>query len=145
MIRIMDETLTFLLAHWPFLSVAGTLWIVGHFMERSVFTEARVQEYPRPRKEEGKRPPPDTRSRGEKLHHWFFYWGRDSLELHPFATAAIIGALWSDPEGLGWASGESIAYFQLAALTSLFGWLVLRMFGKRLGVDLPDKPKLPGE
>ena len=138
----MDLTFEFLETHMPFLAVALSLWLIGHFAERSVFTTARVGEFPRP-----KRGRPDRRTLARKLHHWFFYWGRESLELHPLATALLIGHFWTNPEGAdpAWAPWASEAYFVLAGVASLVGWKVVQILGRRFGVQLPDDPRLPGE
>lgn len=115
----------FLISHWPFLAVASVLWVIGHFSETSVFTRARAL------------------TKGKM--QWFWWWGRESLELHAIVTGVIVGIFWRDPEGAGWTQRPmSMAYFGAAGVFSLFGWLLLTKLLEKLGVKT-DKLKLPGE
>ena len=115
------EHLDLLLEHWPFVAVAMVLWLVGHFMETSVFTKARA-------------------TAPGKLN-WVWWWGRESMELHPLIAGALIGLVWHDPEGAGWSRVGSIAYFAFAGVASLFVWMVLSRTLARRGTSF----RLPGE
>ena len=127
-----------IVSHWPFISIAAVLWIVGHFFERSVFTRERVLTY-HPKKVL-------NRTRLEKLHHWFFYWGRESMEIHPLIVGAVIGLAWPNPEEATppWPTIASVAYFAGAGFTSLFGWLVLTRLLGRVGMS-SNGIRFPGE
>lgn len=113
----LQETVT---DHWPFAAVACCLWVVGHFMETSVFTAKRAAESP------------------------LFFWARASMELHPMVAGAFIGTLWLDPLGEGWEPMSSIWYFAFAGVVSMFVWKLLSVVLGRFGVDT-SKVKLPGE
>lgn len=127
-----------ILSHWPFIVVACSLWILGHFFERSVFTKSRVITY-HPAKIA-------DRSKLEKFHHWFFYWGRESMELHPLIVGAAIGLVWPNPEGAtpAWPVAACVGYFAGAGFTSLFGWLILTRLLGRIGLT-SGAIRLPGE
>jgi hypothetical protein len=153
----MDATLDFLGDHWPWFTVMAVLWLIGHFMEDSVFTKERgLENHPvRHGKPRDKKAPnyreaakewKDTRSFSQKLHHWVFWWGRESMELHgPFA-GALIGLVWLNPEGAdpAWDWQWSAGYFLSAGFMSMFGWLLIVKVMGRLGVDVSNIT-LPGE
>lgn len=121
----MDGTIDFVTAHWPFILMAGVFWVVGHFMETSVFTKKRAYE-------KGKM-------------QWFWWWGRESMELHPIVTGAVIGLLWSNPEHAdpSWPWAASVGYFAGAGVVSLFGWLVVSKLLERFGMK--GDFRMPGE
>jgi len=140
-----------ILPHWPFAVVLCVLWVIGHFMERSVFTKERLLEhhpigYGKPRDKKAARKWKDPRSFGEKFHHWFFYWMRESMELHPILAGAVIGLIWQNPENAepAWHWAASVGYFAGAGFLSLFGWLILSKVLGRVGIDT-STIKLPGE
>lgn len=126
------------LPHWPFFVAMCVLWLIGHFMEGSVFTKARVMRY-HP-KQNGKR------NFGQKLHHWFFYWMRESMELHSTCAGALIGFVWQNPEHAdpAWPWAANVGYFAGAGFVSLFGWLVISKLLGRVGINA-DEIRLPGE
>lgn len=113
----------FIVAHWPFCIMAAVFWIVGHFMETSVFTRARAYE---PSKAQ-----------------WFWWWGRESMELHPILAGVALGLVWTDPEFAGWSFPTAVGYFAGAGVVSLFGWLIVRKVMERFGVG--GGFRLPGE
>lgn len=113
----------YVIPHWPFLVVMSALWLVGHFMERSVFTKERCDK------------------------GWFWHWGRESMELHPLVGGALIGLIWHNPELADppWSWQESVGYFAGAGIASLgFWWLLTKVIFPKLGVK-PDGFRLPGE
>lgn len=142
----MDEALGFTTSHWPFISVASGLWVIGHFMQTSVFTKEREKRYDltvwAQTHGDG-----DKRSPGQKLHHWFFHWGRESMELHPLVAGVLIFVFWRNPENAdpAWPLVGSMAYGLLAGVASLFGWKGLTWLLGRFGIELGDKPVFPGE
>jgi hypothetical protein len=113
-----------LLDHWPFAVMALIFWVCGHFFARSVFTGKRAQ---RPGKMQ-----------------WFWWWGRESLELHPILAGALVGLLWVDPEGADWGRVESVAYFAGAGASSLFLWVLMSNLLEKMGVD-SGALRMPGE
>ncbi len=128
----MDEILSMLgeyvLPHWPFLVVTGILAVIGQFMSKSVFTRERAYK---------KRSSPwykfwDTQN--------FWWWGRETLPLHPIVTGALLGLGWQNPEGSAWGILGSSAYFAGAGVLSLFAWAFAKAYLKKKGIDL----ELPG-
>jgi hypothetical protein len=109
------------LQHWPFFTVMISFWLVGHFSEKSVFTKDRSSR------------------------HWFWRWGRESLELHPLASGVLVGLVWTDPEGKGWGTVDTMGYFVAAGIGSLvFWWALTKIVLPRFGIDASDL-RLPGE
>jgi len=116
----MDGALDFLSEHWPWFTVMTTLWVLGHYVETSVFTKERA-----------------LRSNAyRKL--------RESMELHPIVSGAIVGLIWQDPLDAEWGWQKSVAYFLSAGVASMFGWKIIVWLFGRVGVDLSGVT-LPGE
>lgn len=121
----------FIEQHSPFFSVMAVLWLVGHFMSRSVFTYERAF----------------STHHKSKLSRGFWYWARESMELHPVAAGALIGLVWQNPKNLDpelWQWQDDVAYFASAGVASLFGWLLITKLLARFGVDTKGLT-LPGE
>lgn len=121
------EIVNYVKPHWPFVFVMSALWLMGHFMETSVFTKARCDK------------------------GWFWHWGRESMELHPLLAGALIGFVWQNPEHVdpAWTWQESVGYFAFAGVCSLGFWwfltkVVLPWVAKKFGVNVGDL-RLPGE
>ena len=113
------------LVHWPFLVMVGVFWVIGHFMEKSVFTKWR-SEHQKP--------------------GWLWWWGRESMELHPVLAGVVVGLIWSDPESAGWGWQASAGYFAGAGFLSLFFWKILHLVFKRFGggsITLPGESNPP--
>ena len=106
---------------WPFWSVALIFAIVGQFTSKHLF----------------------TRERAYLKDRWqpFWWWGRESLSLHPIAAGALLGQLWPDPEGRHWTTAASCAYFASAGVVSMFLWMIIKGVAKKKGVELT----LPGD
>lgn len=115
-------TQVFDIGHWPWVAMAAIYAIIGQFTSKRLFTRERAYA-----EESG-------------FWHWFWYWGRETLPIHPIAAGATTGLLWSDPEGAGWGGPASMAYFASAGVASLFAWMWLKAKAKQKGIDL----KLPG-
>lgn len=130
----MEETWTFIsgniLPHWPFLVALLVFTVVGKFTGDKVFTRARAY----------------TTRKGPWYKfwdaQWFWWWGRETLSLHPILTGAILGLIWQNPEmsDPSWPWIAGVGYFAGAGVASLFTWSVLRSLAKKKGIDL----KLPG-
>jgi hypothetical protein len=130
----MDEILTVLteqvLPHWPFVMVTAIFAVIGQVMSKSVFT--REQAYK-------KRSAPWYKF-WETQNFW--WWGRETLPLHPIMSGALLGCIWQNPEGFdpAWGLPASAAYFAGAGVASLFAWAVAKAILKKKGINL----ELPG-
>jgi hypothetical protein len=118
---------------WPFWTASVVFALVGHFTQQSVFTRPRAYT------KRGWQP--------------FWWWGRESLPLHPVAVGILLGKLWHDPEGRGWSSAASCAYFALAGAVSLVLWVAIKGVAKKKGLELtlpgdssiPPPPRVPSD
>lgn len=113
---------------WPFVAVCAVFTIIGQFTSTRLFTRDRAYRV---------------------KPHWFWYWMRETLPLHPVVSGALVGLLWSDPEGAGWGWQASVAYFSGAGVLSLFTWMLIKGKLKDHGMDLTlpggsQPPKPPG-
>jgi hypothetical protein len=130
----MQETWDFFVAnilpHWPFGMITIIFMVVGQFMSTRVFTKARAYK---------KRPGPWYKFWDAQ---WFWWWGRESLPVHPILAGGLVGLLWQNPEQMdpAWPLIASVAYFAGAGVISLFAWVLLRSEAKKRGIDL----QLPG-
>jgi hypothetical protein len=137
----MEDTWTFisenLLTHWPFLVVTLVFTIIGKFTGSKVFTRLRAYE---------KRKGPWYKFWKAQ---WFWWWGRETLSLHPILTGAVLGLIWHNPElaDPSWSLPASVGYFAGAGVSSLFSWNILRSLAKKRGIDLqlPGSSEPPGE
>lgn len=110
---------------WPFWSIALIFTVIGQFTSTKLFTRVRAyQKWPK------------------HWHRHFWFWGRETLMLHPILAGFVTGALlWPDPEGLGWTAVSSASYFGAAGVVSMFLWRLIGAIAKARGVQLT----LPGE
>lgn len=109
---------------WSFWAAVLIFTVIGQFTSTKLFTRERAYT------EWGS---------AWKNHLW--WWGRESLMLHPIAAGCVLGALWRDPQGLGWPLVGSMMYFGVAGVISMGAWAVIRGFAKKRGVELT----LPGQ
>lgn len=119
----LDQFISTLLTfdRWPFWAIAVIFAVVGEFTNKRLFTRGRAYAKGR--------------------YQSFWWWGRESLPLHPICTGYLLGFFaWNDPEGAGWSRIASGAYFAFAGATSLFLWVIIKGIAKQRGVDL----ELPG-
>ena len=106
---------------WPFMAVASVLTILGQFFAVKVFTRRRAYD-------SGK---------------WqsFWWWGRETLSLHPIITGMVIGMLWVNPEGADpeWTRTASAFYFAWAGVVSLGVFSVLKsvLKSRKMSLTLP--------
>tara|TARA_R100000656_G_scaffold104176_1_gene76159 strand:+ start:189006 stop:189467 length:462 start_codon:yes stop_codon:yes gene_type:complete len=128
-LAILEQAVGFLLPHLPFIGTVLVFTIIGQFTSRRLFTRERAYK--------------KQKSAWYKFweNQWFWWWMRESLPLHPIMSGALLGLVWQDPEGHGWAPLASMSYFALAGVLSLFSWAVIRGVLKKRGIDLV----LPGE
>lgn len=121
------------LEHYPFFLAAALFWLIGHFMETSVFTRARAHK---------------NRGGGwkAKLTSGFWWWMRESMELHPILAGVVLGLIWRNPENMDPAPSWQfdVGYFIGAGIVSLAGWLVLTKLAQKAGINLSGL-RLPGE
>jgi hypothetical protein len=118
---------------WPWYTAVGIFTIIGQFTSLKLFTRARAY---------------DKTNAVWTQHVW--WWGRETLMLHPIAAGAALGLLWKDPDGTGLSIAASSGYFAGAGVASLFAYMVLKGYAKKKGIDLvlPGTsvvPKLRGE
>lgn len=82
-------------------------------------------------------------------NQWFWWWGRETLSLHPIATGILLGFVWQNPEmyAEAWPLAASVGYFSGAGVLSLFAWSFIRSYAKKKGIDitLPGGSDRPGE
>jgi hypothetical protein len=105
---------------WPFWSAVLVFTIIGQFTSTKLFTRARAYK--------------KTRFQ----HVW--WWGRETLMLHPILAGAVLGNFWRDPEGHGWPVIGSQMYFASAGVVSIFAFAIIRAFLKWKGIEV----QLPG-
>lgn len=114
---------TYILPHWPFFAVVLVFAVIGQFTSKHVFTRDRAY----------------TKGRFQ----WLWWWGRESLSVHPLLAGGLLGLVWFNPEHADpvWHWTTTVGYFAFAGAISLFGWALLKGWLKRKGVTL----SLPGE
>ena len=135
----MEETWLFIseniLPHWPFLVVMLAFTIIGRFTSTKLFTRKRAYTVAK-----GKWP---------WENQWFWWWGRETLSLHPIISGTLLGLIWSNPEfsDPSWPISASVGYFAGAGVASLFSWNFMKSYAKRQGVvlSLPGESVRPGE
>lgn len=114
----------FTLERWPFWSVTLIFAFVGRFTSESVFTHARAYtKWPK----------------AWQRHLW--WWGRETLSLHPILTGFALGLVWTDPENAQWSRIGSAMYFAAAGAVSLFFWSIAKGVARKKGLTLT----LPGD
>lgn len=137
----MEETFLFVkeqvLPHWPFLVTTLIFTVIGRFTSTKVFTRTRAYE-----------------KQSDKWYkfwenQWFWWWGRETLALHPILTGCVLGLMWRNPEFAdpAWPWTADVAYFAGAGVASLFAWNLLKSFAKKRGITLtlPGGSERPGE
>lgn len=117
----------FTLDRWPFWSAVLVFMVIGQFTSKRLFTRERAYLDPTKGIAGGTRP--------------IWYWGRETLVVHPIVAGMLLGIFWQDPEGMHWKLAPSMMYFAAAGAVSLLGWVLLRGFAKKRGVRL----SLPGD
>jgi hypothetical protein len=118
------------LERWPFWAAVLVFTIVGQFTSKNLFTRERAYAtYVLPR---------GAKTPWEK-HFW--WWGRETLVIHPLLAGFVLGAVWQDPEGAGWKLIGSQMYFAAAGAVSAPLWAIVKAVAKKRGFALA----LPGE
>ena len=117
------ETLDLFFGHWPFCLIVLIFAVIGQVTSKRLFTKERAY----------------LKARFQP----FWWWGRESLPLHPIATGAILGIWWQNPENAdpAWGMLQSMTYFAGAGTVSLIGWILAKGWLKRRGIELT----LPGD
>ena len=106
---------------WPFWSAVLVFTVIGYFTSKRLFTRERAY------------------AKGPWQNVW--WWGRESLILHPIAAGVVLGFVWVDPEGKKWPQAASCMYFAAAGAVSLVAWVVIKGVAKKKGYNLT----LPGD
>ncbi len=112
------------LERWPFWAAVLVFTVVGQFTSKNLFTRERAYA-----------------KYAVRWHKHFWWWGRETLMLHPIVSGFLLGSVWRDPEGAGWKLVGSQMYFAVAGAVSLFFWSILKGIAKKRGVAIT----LPGE
>lgn len=117
----MEQIFTLLLPHWPALAWMAIAGITGRVMNKTVFTKAQAT---------AKRDAP------WKAHFW--WWGRNTLALHPLVAGLILGVFWRNPEGAEtpWPTIASSMYFGAAGMLSTSAYEIVKGLLKKKGIDL---------
>jgi len=108
--------------HWPGIAWMVCAMLIGQVMAHRVFTEAEARKL---------RPSQN-----------FWWWGRKTLPLHPFATGLLIGLVWPNPEGHdpAWNAVASMMYFAAWGAGSTWMYEVINGLAKKRGIDLDHLP-----
>jgi hypothetical protein len=110
---------------WPFWAVALVFTIIGQFTSTKLFTRQRAYA-----------------PRDKAWQRWLWFWGRETLMLHPIAAGLFLGYfVWLDPEGRGWPRVGTAFYFAAAGVVSMGLWAIIRSIAKARGVEV----RLPGQ
>lgn len=132
----------FTLDHWPWMAICVIFTIIGQFTSTRLFVRERAYT--------------DYGSNlAGKMQHWFWYWGRESLPVHPILAGAMLAMVWVNPEGAdpAWGVPATAAYFGSSGAISLGAWMWLKAKAKARGITLtlpgasmpPPQPSKPGE
>lgn len=114
----------FSVERWPFWTVAFIFAIIGQFTSKSLFTRERAYtKWPK------------------ASHRHFWWWGRETLSLHPIIMGFALGLVWRDPENAHWSRMGSAMYFAASGAVSLFFWSIAKAIAKKKGITLT----LPGD
>lgn len=129
--EVVSTVLNQVLPHWPFAMMTVIFAVIGQFTSKSLFTKERAYQ----------------KQKASRFYRFwesqsFWWWGRETLPLHPIMSGALLGLLWHNPEGTdpAWGLAAGIGYFAGSGATSLFVWSILRGYLKKRGIDLD----LPG-
>ncbi len=112
---VMGFVNTHILQHWPFFSWLLIAMLIGQVVKNTVWTKKNAIK---------KRP------------HWFWWWGRKTMVLHPVLGGALLGLAWQNPEGGVEGITASMAYFAAAGGLSTWAYEGLKGLAKKKGVDL---------
>lgn len=122
----MDEILSQMLTHWPFLAASLIFAVIVQMLKGTCYTKANILKY--------KQSIPWV---GELL-----WWMRKTLPMHPVVYGVILGLIPGIPASPG---VETVAakclYFALAGICSTWIFGILKSIAKKRGIEL----KLPAE
>jgi hypothetical protein len=119
----LEAMINFATPHWPGLAWATIATVIGQVMAHRVFTEANARRPGR--------------------FQWAWWWARKTLPLHPVLAGALLGLMWTNPEGAdpAWPRVASAMYFAFFGAMSIWIYQVLKDLLKRKGFDI----QLPGD
>ncbi len=106
---------------WAFWAVAVIFAVIGTVSAQRVFTRERAY----------------MKDRWQPV----WWWGRETLPLHPIFAGVLLGLVWHDPEGKIWPKVASATYFAFAGAISTVLWVIIKGIAKKKGVELT----LPGD
>ena len=116
---IMDFVNTHVLPHWAFIAWLFVAMLIGQVAKNTLWTKTNAIK---------------------KKPHWFWWWMRKTMVLHPVAAGALVGLIWQNPEPGVNTLAASMGYFALAGGLSTWAYELLRGLAKKKGIDIP----LPG-
>jgi hypothetical protein len=117
------DAYAFLAPHWPGFAWVIIAMLIVQVLKGAVFTKLRAHK--------------------KQKTQWFWWWGYKVLPLQPMVLGALIGLLWTDPEGAtpAWPRVASCIYFACFGGLSVWAFEVIKGLLKRRGIDLT----IPGE
>lgn len=120
-VTIFESVTGFLVEHAAFFAIAALLTYVCRFMATRVFTKERAYAT-------------TFRANVRAL----FWYGRETLPLHPILAGAVLGVFWRQPETRYLPMLQSVTYFAAAGLAGMIIWLVLKAVAKKRGLVIED-------
>lgn len=118
-----------MLPYWPLITAATSLYIMGEFFKRYVWTKEKA---------------------ASKGGLWL--WARRTLPFHPMVAGALIGVVWRDPQAGVEGLVPSMGYFVGAGLLAVVFFNILRQMLKKkydlkveIFADSLPPPKHPDE
>jgi len=101
--------------HPEWWAMMAIFWVIGHFMEKSVFTKAKAQA--------GK-------------PQWFWWWARESMEIHPIVAGALLGLVYKGVLYFASAGLASLFFWKILSL------ILKKMYGDGT-ITLPGESQPP--
>jgi len=130
----MDDIMQFatdhVVGHWPFFTWFLVATLLGEVFKRTLWTKDNATN---------------------KKPHWFWWWARKSMVLHPVFAGVGVGFVWQQPEAGVDGLPASLGYFALSGALSVWGYELVKNFLKKKanvnvslpGLDTPSEP--PGD
>lgn len=116
---LMDFAGRHIIPHWPFYCWLLIAMLIGQIAKRTLWTREHARD---------------------KKPHWFWWWMRKTMALHPVLAGCTLGVVWRSPEPGADTMIASMGYFAMAGALSTWTYEFLNGLAKKRGVDLA----LPG-
>lgn len=109
----MDILNTYVIPHWPLLTVTLALALIGQVLKGSLFSREMAQK------------------------NVVFWWGRKTLPAHPVFVGMIIGFVPGVPVGPGIDTlAARVMYFMAAGVLSTWAFSIVKQLAKKRGLEL---------